>query len=100
MGQSRSVAVAAAYAVATLGVSASEAVAMITARRPEANPNPGFLRQLETWARRRAAEDRGAEMDVDADMEAEPLRVALATTDGRVALSLTIRSDGRCGPMT
>ncbi|KAI0035059.1 protein-tyrosine phosphatase-like protein, partial [Vararia minispora EC-137] len=51
MGASRSVSVAAAYLIASRGMSPAEAVAHIKSRRIVAAPNWGFLMQLEEYAR-------------------------------------------------
>ncbi|EPQ27289.1 uncharacterized protein PFL1_05212 [Pseudozyma flocculosa PF-1] len=48
-GCSRSVAIAAAYLMSTRRISTSEAVKMIQARRARAQPNPGFMAQLELY---------------------------------------------------
>lgn len=54
MGRSRSVTVAAAYAVHALGLSAKESLQAIRNRRPEASPNYGFKEQLVDWAQQRS----------------------------------------------
>jgi len=51
MGASRSVSVAAAYLIASCGMSSAEAVAHVKSRRAVAAPNWGFLMQLEEYAR-------------------------------------------------
>ena len=38
-----------AYLVAKEGMSVDEALAYVRARRPEANPNEGFMRQLRVY---------------------------------------------------
>ena len=48
-GQSRSPTIVAAYLIATLKVSTSDALEAIKAKRPMVLPNHGFLRQLEQW---------------------------------------------------
>jgi len=48
-GMSRSVTIVAAYLIAERGMSAAEAVAFIKKRRPFAQPNDGFMAQLEAW---------------------------------------------------
>ena len=59
MGRSRSVSVAAAYAMHAMDrMDPAEALAAIKARRPEAGPNYGFLRQLDEWAAGRAGRRR------------------------------------------
>ncbi|TFY76795.1 hypothetical protein EWM64_g7219 [Hericium alpestre] len=49
-GISRSAAVVSAYIMATMYMGASEAVAFVKAKRGIINPNPGFLRQLHSYA--------------------------------------------------
>jgi protein-tyrosine phosphatase len=48
-GMSRSVSIVAAFLIATQGLAASEAVALIQKKRPIAGPNRGFIRQLGEW---------------------------------------------------
>jgi dual specificity phosphatase 12 len=48
-GCSRSVAIVAAYLMHTRRISAATAVAMVRARRPDAEPNTGFMAQLELY---------------------------------------------------
>ena len=53
MGRSRSVTVAAAFAVAELGVGAEEALDIVAKAKPDAAPNYGFREQLTRWASER-----------------------------------------------
>jgi protein-tyrosine phosphatase len=48
-GASRSIMVVTAYLMARDGVSRDEALARVRGKRPEARPNPGFLRLLKEW---------------------------------------------------
>ena len=48
-GMSRSVTIVTAYLIADHGLTAAEAVAYIKKRRPIAEPNRGFMRQLEAY---------------------------------------------------
>mmetsp|Transcript_23965 Transcript_23965/g.60980 ORF Transcript_23965/g.60980 Transcript_23965/m.60980 type:complete len:323 (+) Transcript_23965:77-1045(+) len=54
-GQSRSASVLAAWLVASRGWTPSQAVEHLQRCRPKVSPNAGFLQQLDTWARQRAA---------------------------------------------
>ena len=49
-GMSRSVTIVAAYLIAARGLKAAEAVALIKNKRPIAQPNKGFMRQLEVYS--------------------------------------------------
>lgn len=76
MGRSRSVSVAAAYAVHAMGVGAREALGMIKARRPEAGPNYGFVQQLKKWAARHP--ERGGQVAVTiSPLSGRTLRLAI-----------------------
>lgn len=50
-GKSRSVTVVVAYLMKTLRMSLSEALQHVKSKRPQAAPNPGFIRQLEDFER-------------------------------------------------
>jgi dual specificity phosphatase 12 len=50
-GMSRSVSIAAAYLIAAGGLSAADAVAAIKRARPIADPNKGFMEQLEGFSK-------------------------------------------------
>lgn len=52
MGISRSATVVSAYLIATASMTAPEAIAFVTERRPIVSPNVGFQCQLETYALR------------------------------------------------
>lgn len=57
-GVSRSATMIAAYLIKYLGFSVSAAVDMVKTARPIANPNKGFMRQLEVW-QKVAQQDQG-----------------------------------------
>ncbi|KAJ1405616.1 Tyrosine specific protein phosphatases domain [Sesbania bispinosa] len=48
-GKSRSVTIVVAYLMKTRGMSLSEALQHVKSKRPQAAPNPGFIRQLEEF---------------------------------------------------
>lgn len=56
-GASRSASIAAAYLVRQLRISPEEAVERLRAARSCVNPNPGFLRQLDVFAKSQRRED-------------------------------------------
>ncbi|OAE34603.1 hypothetical protein AXG93_167s1140 [Marchantia polymorpha subsp. ruderalis] len=57
-GRSRSVTIATAYMMRTYGIRLSQALAHITSRRKEAQPNPGFLKQLQNFDQELESEKR------------------------------------------
>lgn len=65
MGASRSVSVVAAYLIASRGMSPTEAVAQVKARRAVAAPNWGFLTQLDEFAAVLEADAIGSDYEDD-----------------------------------
>ncbi|KAJ7552133.1 hypothetical protein O6H91_06G043100 [Diphasiastrum complanatum] len=76
-GRSRSVTVLVAYLMRTYALSLSQALELVKAKRPEASPNTGFLRQLQIFERQLACAKTAQSAHNSSTVESKPLNGSL-----------------------